>query len=55
MTEFLKRLLLTLGMIGAVWFVVFLIAGSGPATVAVVVVILWGLIGLFITANRRSR
>ena len=44
-----KRLSLTLGSIAAVWLIVFVIAGSGAATVATIAIIIWGIIGLYIT------
>lgn len=44
-----KNVAITLGVVAAVWLIVFLFAGPGAATVVTLLVVLWGLIGLFIT------
>jgi hypothetical protein len=44
-----KNLAITAGVIAGVWLVVFLFAGPGAATVATILLVLWGLIGLFVT------
>ena len=45
----LKNIAITLGIIGVVWLVVFSFAGADAASVATITLVLFSLIGVFVT------